>query len=646
MPAMLPKAIIYVLLGAFSLFLLSGCQTTKQPSGISGVEKSRPGLRRLAPAPVSAAEIQLLMQRARAGEDVNQIMRELDRLIGQGDPLIRDEALFRKAQLLLENQRSGAPEVTRAVIEAHPQHALVPYAHFWLAKWWISQDEASRALEKMREALKHERLTRELADEIFDVAPAITQQASEREAVYWLLAAAEVDQGGRDSWLRLAARRASMETIEQLHRDGTLSRDLMPDFDLHAGRSRLMTGDTQAVARIAQLLAASFPSHSNLKQLQAWASGEVRAATIGVLLPLSGPYARYGQEALRGIRIALAGLEYDEYITLRVEDTASDSATAISAYKRLADESVNMIIGPLLAETTEALLPYLRSDLPVISLTGRTDLAAASPALFIHTLSPLAQIYVMAQYAWQHGATRMVVMSGAADDQTEAEMFSKSFQALGGEISGLVHLEKSTMDHRAMLRKMRYQTDDEMLLAELDEELAVMLPKMDIEIRMPVGFDGIYLALDGRQVSMLAGQLAYAGINNVPLYGSSRWQDGHLLDDRGRYLSKARFAASNTSSARNINQEDPDVRAFQFKYRQVWGNAKVSDLMSLAFDTMRIATVMTSRLGLSRHEIVRALRNPEGFPALTGHVRFDESGVGQKQLDVFGIKNGEIVPAG
>ncbi|OIO68329.1 MAG: penicillin-binding protein activator [Zetaproteobacteria bacterium CG1_02_53_45] len=645
MAAMLPKVIIYALLGAFSLFLLSACQP-KQPSGISAVEKSRPGLRRMAPAPESAVEIQLLMRRAGAGEDVNQIMRELDQLIARGDPLIRDEALFRKAQLLLENQQSGAAEVTRAVIEAHPQHALVPYAYFWLAKWWISQDEPGRALEKMRQALKHERLTRELADDIFDVAPAITQQASEREAVYWLLAAAEVDQAGRDSWLRLAARRASMETIEQLHRDGTLPRDLIPDFDLHAGRSRLMTGDTEAVARIAQLLAASFPNHSNLRQLQAWASGEIRAATIGVLLPLSGPYARYGQEALRGIRIALAGLEFDEYITLRVEDTGSDSMAAITAYKRLADESVNLIIGPLLAETTEVLLPYLRSDLPVISLTGRTDLAAASPALFIHTLSPLAQIYVMAQHAWQHGATRMVVISGAADDQTEPEMFSRSFQALGGEISGFVQLEKSTMDHRSMLRKMRYETDDEVLLAELDEDLAVMLPKMDIEIRMPVGFDAVYLALDGRQVSMLAGQLAYAGINNVPLYGSSRWQDGHLLDDRGRYLSKARFAASNTSSAQNANQEDPDVRAFQFKYRQVWGDGKISDLMSLAFDTMRIATVMTSRLGLSRHEIVRALRTPEGFPALTGHVRFDESGVGQKQLDVFGIKNGEIVPAG
>ncbi|GAV21427.1 hypothetical protein MMIC_P2416 [Mariprofundus micogutta] len=644
MPAMLSRSVIYAVLGLFSLLLLSACQP-KQPSGISGVEKSRPGLKRMSAAPVSAAEIQLLMRRARSGENPDQIMYEFDRLIEQGAPLIRDEAIFRKAQLLLEMQSPGAEGVIRSVIAAHPKHALVPYAHFWLAKWWIAQDEAGRALEKMRDALLHERLTRELADDIFDQAPAITQQASEREAVYWLLAAAAVDYGGRDSWLRMAARRSSMETIEQLHREGALSSDLMPDFDLHAGRSRLMTGDTRAVARIAELLSAAQPSHSHVRQLQAWASGEVRAATIGVLLPLTGPYARYGQDALRGIRVALAGIEFDEYITLRVEDTASDSMTAIAAYNKLAGESVNMIIGPLLAETTEALLPYLRPELPVISLTGRTDLAARSDALFIHTLSPLAQVYVMANYAWQQGATRMVVISGASDDQTEAEMFSASFQNLGGEISQLVHLDKLTMDHRSLLRKLRHETDDEELLVELDEELAVMLPEMDMEIRMPVGFDAIYLALDGRQVAMLAGQLAYADIRGVPLYGTSRWQDGHLLDDRGRYLSKARFAASNTSVDVS-NQEDPNIRQFQFKHRQVWGSAKISDLMSLAYDTMRIATVMTSRLGLSRHEISRGLRTPEGFPAMTGHVKFDDSGVGQKQLDVFSIKKGEIVPAG
>jgi len=646
MAAMFSKTLIYALLTTFSLLLLSACQPKQPTVGIPGEPKARPGMKQMQPAPQSAAEIMLLMQRARAGDDMNQVLAGFDLLIEQADPLIRDEALFRKAQLLLEKQSSGAAEVTRSVIQAHATHALVPYAHFWLAKWWISQDEAGRALAKMREALLHDRLTRELADDIFDIGPAISQQAGEREAVLWFLAAAEVDLGGRDSWLRMAARRSSMETVEQLHLDGTLSHELMPGFDLHAGRSRLMTGDTQAVSRIADLLSASRPGHHNVRQLWAWASGEIKAATIGVMLPLSGPYARYGKQALQGIRIALAGLEFDEYITLRVEDTASDSMTAIAAYKRLAGESVNMIIGPLLAESTQALLPHLRSGLPVISLTGRTDLAAESSSLFIHTLSPLAQVSVMANHAWQQGAARMVVISGSANDQTEAEMFASSFAALGGEVMQTINLDVSTMDHRPKLRQLRYETDDELLLASLDEELSMLLPEMDMEIRMPVAFDGIYLALDGRYVAMLAGQLAYAGIRDVPLYGTSRWQDGHLLDDRGRYLSRARFAASNTSSGTQGDLDNPVFRQFRFKHREVWGNDKTSELMALAYDTMRIATVMTSRLGLSKSEIGRELRNTEGFPAMTGHVRFDESGVGQKQLDIYSIKKGKIVPAG
>jgi len=646
MAAIVSKSISYALIGAFSLLLLSACQPKQSTMTDPGAMKARPGLKHMQDAPKSAVEIQLLMQRAREGGDLNQILTGLDHLIETGEPLIRDEALFRKAQLLLEKQSSGASEVTNAVIEAHPKHALVPYAHFWLAKWWVSQDEPGRALEKMRQALLHDRLTRELADDIFDLGPAISPQAEEREAVRWFLAAATVDLGGRDTWLRMAARRASIETVEQLHLDGTLSRELMPAFDLHSGRSRLMTGDTRAVVRIAELLALSQPSHRNVKQLQAWASGEIKAATIGVLLPLTGRYARYGEEALRGIRIALAGLEFDEYITLRVEDTASDNNTTIAAYKRLAGESVNMIIGPLLAENTQALVPYLRSGLPVISLTGRTDLAANSSSLFIHTLSPLAQVYVMANHAWQQGAARMAVISSANGDQTEAEMFASSFTALGGEVVQSLNLDSRVMDHRSQLRQLRYDTDDEELLMRLDEELAVLLPEMTMEVRMPVNFDGLYLAMDGRQVAMLAGQLAYAGIRDVPLYGTSRWQDGHLLDDRGRYLSRARFAASSSSSGSQTDQDNPAYRQFRFKHREVWGDSKTSELMALAYDTMRIATVMTSRLGLSRNEIARELRSSEGFPALTGHVRFDDSGVGQKQLDVFSIKKGKIVPAG
>jgi outer membrane PBP1 activator LpoA protein len=436
--------------------------------------------------------------------------------------------------------------------------------------------------------------------------------------------------------------------MEQLHTDGVLEPELMQVFDLHVGRVYLMRGDSAAISRIAQLLQAVLPDSPELRQLQAWASGKIQAATIGVLLPLTGSYARYGNDALRGIRMALAGLEFNDFITLRVEDTASDTAVATAAYKRLADESVDMIIGPLLADTTEALLPHMEPELPVISLTGRIDLASRSEALFIHTLSPLAQVHVMANYAWQQGAGRMVVISddGNSGMAGETEMFVHAFESLGGDILQTLYLDSETLDHRAELRQLRYDTDNEELLVELDDDLALLMPEMDMEIHMPVSFDAIYLALNGSQVSLLAGQLAYADISGMPVYGSSRWQDGHLLDDRGRYLSKARFSAFNVISDAGEGMDDPARSQLHFIYREAWGSGKPSELTTLAYDTMQITTVMTSRLGLEKGDIVSQLQNPEGFPAMTGHVRFDASGVGQKQLDIFSIRKGKIVPAG
>jgi len=622
-----------------ALLLLSACQpktatkTLMKPAALQMLQVFR-----------GTAEIQKLMAQARSGGNINFILQELASLASSDTAPIREEATFRKAQLMLEGGFQGADEVTKSAIHTYPQHALVPYAHFWLARWWLEQEENGRALEQMRQSLLHPRLTRELLESILNLGPILAQEAGEREAVGWLLAAAEVDQAGRDNWLRLAARRASMETVEQLIRDLSLSPNVLPTFALYAGRARLMSGNMAQIGRIAELLSASMPNAPEINQLQSWASGEVRAATIGVMLPLSGTYARYGKQALRGIRIALAGLEYGKYITLRIEDTGSSQEIAVNAYRQLTNESVNIIIGPLLAETTEALLPYLKSDIPVISLTGRMDLAHRSDALFIHTLSPLAQVNVMAEYAWQHEAKRMVVISSAAEKQTEADMFVTAFEALGGEVLQTLQLESAGIDYRDSLRQLRYETDDDVVLAALDEDLNVFLPKMDMEIRVPVNFDAAYLALNGKQVALIAGQMAYADISGIPLYGSSRWQDGHLLDDRGRYLSRARFATSGNTD--QVDNDDPAKRQFQFLYREAWGSDKTTDLMRLAYDTMRIATVMTSRLGLEKKAIFEALQGPEGFPAMTGHVRFDEFGVGQKQLDIFSIKKGKIVPAG
>ncbi len=629
----------WLLLG---LLMLAGCQP-KKPT-IEVPAKPVKSFTRLAPPPQSATEIQELMQRARLGEDIEQILAELDMMIVADMPPISDEALFRKAELMLELQLLGAVEAASEAMLRYPQHALVPYAHFWLAKYWMALDEGERALEEMGLALGHPRLTRELADQMLALGSSLVLEVPEPEGVKWLLAAARVDQGGRDSWLRLAARRASIATIESLHADGTLTPELMPGFDLHAARKYLMAGDQEALARMADLMSSFLPASPELLQVRAWAAGEVRAATIGVLLPLSGDYARYGEEALRGIRMALAGMPGGGQISLRVEDTGGDGDKAVAAYRKLVDEQVDAVLGPLLADVTGALASHLRTDVPVLSLTGRTDLAALSPALFVHTLSPLAQVGFMARYAWQQGAQRMVVI--AEDDGNgmlrEAEQFGRAFKGLGGEIMETLILQPGIKDHRPELRRLRFETDDEELLAELDEDLALLLPEMNVEITLPVHFDAIYLVMPGGDVAVLAGQLAYTGIRGVPLYGSSRWVDRHLLDDRGRYLSQARFAGVNAVAGR----DDADMRRLRFMYREAWGGGAPSELTMLAYDSLLIVAVMSSRLGLAGKALIRELHDAEGFPGITGHVRFDADGVGQKLPGIYGIMKGKIVPAG
>jgi len=631
-----------LVLGLLAVALLAGCGP-KKPGQM--MEKPVQSFTRLAPPPVSSAEIQALMLRARSGEDIQPIFAEFDRLVLEGAPLISEEATFRKAQLMLEFQLPDALEATQQAIAQYPDHALTPYAYFWLAKYWMGLDEPERALEEMGKSLRHARLTRELADEMLSLGSSLALDVPEKDALIWLMAAASVDQGGRDSWLRLAARRVSSPaTIEQMHVDGSLPPELMASFDLHAARKYLMVGDMAAVRLIANLLGTYLPASPEAAQVSAWATGEMHAARIGVLLPLSGEYARYGEAALRGIRMALAGMVSGEKVTLRIEDTGGSADLALQAYKRLESEHVDMMIGPLLAESTQALLPHLRSDMPVLSLTGRTDLASASPALFAHTLSPLAQVEFMARYAWQQGAQRVVII---ADDDgngmlREADQFKLAFEALGGEVMETLKLQPGSLDYRNDLRKLRYETDDEELLAELDEDMALLMPEMDFEITMPVHFDAMYMAMEGKKVALMAGQLAFTGITDVPIYGSSRWLDGHLLDDRGRYLSRARFAGSNAVSGR----DDSGMRQLNFMYREAWGVGKPSELTALAYDSLLIATVMTSRLGLKGKGIIRELHDVEGFPGITGHVRFDGAGVGQKMLDVYGIMKGKIVPAG
>ncbi|MES0371506.1 MAG: penicillin-binding protein activator [Mariprofundaceae bacterium] len=621
--------------------LLGACASKKDVSlGVTKPFQPHP-FTRLAPAPQSAKEIQELLELARVYNEVEMALAGLDELARLAPPPINEEAAFRRVELMLEFQNPQAVMEAEQLLETYPLHALTPYAHTWLAKWWISQNNDAQTLDAYINVLRHPRLTRELAEEALNSATPIAQRAPEKEAVHWLLSAAEIDMGRQEHWLRSAANRASLDTIIKLQQQGRLQGEALKTFYLHAARVRLMSGQIDEVRAIAEILSVEAPYDNITRKVEAWASGITQHVTIGVLLPLTGKYARYGEEALRGIRLAIANEAYADKVELSIEDSESNRDGAIRAYKHLVSSGADWIVGPLLSEHTEALLPHLVPHIPVISLANQASIAEASRRLFIHTLAKSVQATYMAEFAWQQGTRKIVVLSedsaGAAD---ETEAFMNSFEKLGGEVVEYLILEDA-VDNRSELQALRERTDDEELLAELDEDIALLSAETELEIRMPINFDAVYIALSGKRVSALAGQLAYVDISGMPLYGSSRWQDKHLLDDRGRYLSRSRFA--NISFPATDNNS---IRRMMSSYRETWGIGKPGKLFGMAYDSVLIAAVLGSRLGLQGRDAINGLYDAEGFPGLTGHVRFDKSGIGQKEFEVFTIKRGKLIPAG
>ncbi len=631
--------------------LLTACEPHKQPihsDSASTHQKDISTIQLLAP-PQNSQEIAELLQLANEPDSLDIALDKLQRLSNESPSPLKEEAAFRRVELLLKNHYPNALADTNLLLQEYPNHALAAYAHFWIALWWKSQEietdialsptteQSDMILAELTQTLQHPRLTRELADQALALGRTESLNAGHEYTINWYLAAAHIDITHQDEWLRAIAANLSLDQLLSLQQSAIISPQKDAMIYSHFARLQLMSGHIENLQRLSAVLSDNAPYLPVTQKIKRWASGNTQDIYIGVLLPLTGTYAHFGKQALNGIRLAMSEQKQGN-LHLYIKDTGDGIDAAIAAYKSLNEQGVDWIIGPLLSKHTGALLPYLKKNIPIISLSKQNNLAGASPALFVHNTAKNTQAVFMAQNSINQGMQRMAVIHGNSQSETnEADAFADEFTRLGGEITSNIALNENNLDQRDVLNDLREKSDDEALLEELLSDLALFSPELNLEVHMPAGIDGLYIATSGKQVSELAGQLAYVDIRNIPMLGSSRWMDGHLLDDRGRNLSSARFIQNKTNYQ--------DISNFLEEYREIWGQGQPKKLFVIAYDSTRIATLLGSRLGLHGHSAMQAMHDSEGFPNKSGHVYFDKFGVGNKTFKIFKIKRGKLVPS-
>ncbi|MDQ6994349.1 MAG: penicillin-binding protein activator [Mariprofundaceae bacterium] len=587
-------------------------------------------------------------------ENANQLpaaLAGLQQLATHASSPVKEEAAFRRVQLLLQHQYANADIEAQYVLLAYPHYRLVADLHFWLAQWWQVQEPvvnpdmevapmfmlqnssyANHVLDELTAALRQDNINNDLLQSCLALSQKVINRGDIEHRRSWYFAAAHADLDHRDYWVQLASNDLSIADLQSLQAQQLISPEQDDAIYLHVARQAMMKGDMNALQQLLAMLQIKSPDLPVTHRVSSWLYGASQPLHLGVLLPLTGKYARFGQQALNGIR--LAADRQGQHITLSIQDTATERIEA--AYQALHDAGVDAIIGPLLSKHTETLATQLDANLPIMALSMRQDVASLSPALFIHNLSPETQGKFMASYAISQGLHRIaVIQTMNKNSEREALSFINSFADLGGEIADEITLNEG-IDHRPTLLQLRENSDDKALLQQLIEKRALFIPEQRLDIHLPVNMDSLYLANNGKQVSELAGQLAYVDIRKIPLLGSSRWMDGYLLDDRGRNLSTARFIQDIP------NPHNSDLRTH---FHEVWGKGEPSKLLSVAYDSTQIFILLVTRLGLTGYDIIQALHSQEGFPSETGLVHFNDDGVGEKTFPLYRIQQHAIVPA-
>ncbi len=140
--------------------------------------------------------------------------------------------------------------------------------------------------------------------------------------------------------------------------------------------------------------------------------------TLGVVLPLSGSFAAYGEQSLLGILLAAGS--FDETtagakskLRILVRDSSGTAAGAQRGVRSLAAEpGLVAIIGPLLADEAESAAAAAEDEgVPLIALTRREEVARGRPHVIRLGSNPRLEAELLADYALRRlGSQRFAIL--------------------------------------------------------------------------------------------------------------------------------------------------------------------------------------------------------------------------------------------
>ncbi|HTO55745.1 MAG TPA: ABC transporter substrate-binding protein [Myxococcota bacterium] len=377
------------------------------------------------------------------------------------------------------------------------------------------------------------------------------------------------------------------------------------------------------------------------------------SATLGLVLPLSGPYQKLGESFLRGITLG-SGI-YDEkpsQLHLLVRDSAGEAARAAAAVTDLTGQHVAAIIGPVRsAEAVEAVPPAEAAKTPLLSFARRDDIADLGEYVFRLGLTPGDQAATLVRWCAEERGCKKYAILYPSDEYGTAfkNQFTDAVEKSGGQVTGSESYKPGSVDWQPEIKHLvglanlpratQALVDERNKLRRHAQENAEKLASPRFQGLPPfVDFDAVFIPDDAQSVGLILPQLRFFDVRDVVYLGGSGWNDPALIKIAGREATRAVFTDEFWSGSSR-----PEVVEFVRRYAAAYGGPP-DEYAAEGYDAAALLRFVLAGGDAPSGEVLRdRLLRVSGFPGVSGLQSFDQTGGARKSLEFLTVRDNAIV---
>jgi branched-chain amino acid transport system substrate-binding protein len=330
---------------------------------------------------------------------------------------------------------------------------------------------------------------------------------------------------------------------------------------------------------------------------------------MGVILPMSGNTASFGEESMSGVKMAVDEINKAGEIKIEtyLQDDKSDPTDAANAAKKLINvDKVHAIVGSVASSNTNAAAPIAQAAKVPLMSHASTNVNVTKVGEYISRICFIDDFQgsAMAKYAFEtlKAKKAAIVVDSSSDYSKGLQVsFTEAFKKLGGEIVAEVSYQQKDQDFSSQLTKIRTRKPDVIWVPGYYNEVGNMIRQAKT-----MGLKAVFLGGDGWS----APELYTLGGDAIV---------GHYFSDHFSH-----------------EDSDPKVQDFVKKYQSLH-KKEAPGMAALGYDSVYVLADAFKRAGYKTGsaDLMKAINSTKQFKGVTGTITIDAQRNATKPLVIL-----------